>query len=314
MKPLLSVSRRTDIPAYYADWWLGAVRAGRCTVPNPVSGKPVQVPLAAEHWAGVVHWTRNAGPLLPHLDELDRHFGGRIAWQFTINGMPRSLEQRNPPVDLAVRQVRQLAARYGSRSVSWRFDPIVLTDSLGPREVLERFTGLAERLAGHAGRCITSFVDDYSKVRRNLERLEREQGVRVVEPDRTRRLELAGALADAAARLGLELHACCEDELLAVPGILKARCLDVGQLPVVPHGVAKWKPTRAECACHDSRDIGYYDSCPHGCIYCYANRNPELAARFHEEYRRAGHHLPMDKEPWESAGLSGPEGNPTFGA
>jgi hypothetical protein len=138
--------------------------------------------------------------------------------------------------------------------------------------------------------------------------------VRVVEPDLALKLELAAALADASARLGLELHACCEDELLAVPGILKARCLDVGLLPVVPHGVAKQKPTRPECACHDSRDIGYYDSCPHGCIYCYANRNPELAARFHRQYLQAGRRLPLDSEPSESAGLSGPEGNPTFGA
>ncbi|MCA9784625.1 MAG: DUF1848 domain-containing protein [Candidatus Cloacimonetes bacterium] len=295
MKPILSVSRRTDIPAYYAQWWLRAVRRGHCTIPNPVSGKPVHVPLAAEHWAGVVYWTRNPGPLLPHLDELDRHFGQRVAFQVTLNGMPRELERRNPPVELALKQMARLSERYGPRSLSWRFDPIVLTDTHGPDQVLERFRRLAGALSGKVGRCIFSFVDDYRKVLDNFASLERDTGIRRLSPTRDQRLELTHQLLQVAREAGIALQACCEDELLAVPGIEKARCLDCEQLVVRPHGRSpRSQPTREQCACHASRDVGTYDSCPHGCLYCYANRNPERALAFHQGYLDAGRRLPLD--------------------
>jgi hypothetical protein len=297
MKPLLSVSRRTDIPAFYGDWWLRCLRQGSCRVPNPVTGQFQTLSLDPGHWAGVVFWTRNAGPFLPHINEVDRHFGGRVAWQFSLTGMPRVLEPRNPPLEAALGQLRSLAERYGSHSVSWRFDPIVLTRDWTAAQVLARFDELAARLEGRLTRCITSFADDYARVGRNLADLQRRQGVFVHWPGLKERRELALKLAERAALHGLELQACCESDLLDLPGITAARCLDVNQLAVRPLGrPPREQPTREGCHCHTSRDPGFYDSCPHGCTYCYANRNPEQPRLFNAAYRRSGLRMPGEED------------------
>lgn len=296
MKPLLSVSRRTDIPAFYSDWWLRCLRQGFCRVPNPVSGQVQTFDLDPARWAGMVFWTRNPGPLMPHLDGIDRLFAGRIAWQFTLNAMPRVLEARTPPEDRALACLRALAERYGSRSVSWRFDPVLLTSATGHDQVLATFTRLAARLEGTLVRCITSFADDYAGVGRNLRELERQQGIRIHWPDLVERRELAERLAERAAAHGLELQVCCESDLAGVRGITPARCLDVGQLAAPPAGrPPREKPTREGCHCHDSRDPGVYDSCPHGCTYCYANRNPDRPRLFNAAYRRAGNRMPEER-------------------
>lgn len=164
---IVSVSRRTDVPAYYADWLRQRMERGFAAYPNPHSGKPVFVDLRPESVLCFVFWTRNPRPLFKHLDYIDERYQKRHYTHFTINGLPETLEARNPQIDVALRAVEHLADRYGPDYVQWRFDPIVVS-SLTPVELLvERFTELSQRLEGMTRRCYFSFVALYQKTRRN---------------------------------------------------------------------------------------------------------------------------------------------------
>ncbi len=296
MRPILSVSRRTDIPAFYSRWFMQALREGRCRYPNPVSGKAVEVSLEGREWAGIVFWTRNPKPLLPHLDEIDRAFQGRVNWQVSLTGMPKLLEENKPPEVLVLSSLEALGRRYGRRAVVWRFDPILLTTMTDPEWVRRRFAELAPRIAESCETCVTSFADDYRKALRNLDSLERRSELRRLPMTDSLQRELLADLRDTAAKAGLSLELCCEDHLLDVPGIQKARCLDYGRLGVPEAAGRSSQPTRAECACHASRDIGSYDSCAHGCLYCYATQTPAAGRDFLRRYREEGGRMPADRQ------------------
>lgn len=283
---IISVSRRTDIPAYYADWFMQRVELGEVVYPNPMSFKPVRLSLRPEHVLFLVFWTRNPHPLERHLDRLDALYERAFYFHFTINGLPKTLETNNPPLDFAVATFQRLAARY-PQQVFWRYDPIVLSDLTPPAYHLQKFEELAERLRGYTTRCYFSFVDWYQKVQRNFARIAEEEGVRFRDAELHERMELTQKLQALAQKNGMMLYSCCEDALCAVPHVAKAHCVDIETMRALsPTRYRKLpaSPTRADCGCYESRDIGYYDSCPHGCVYCYANRNRERAKSFYEAY------------------------------
>ncbi len=293
---IISVSRRTDIPAYYADWFVQQVEKGEVVYPNPISFQTVRLSLLPEHVLFLVFWTRNPHPLERHLDRLDELYERAFYFHFTINGLPKTLETNNPPLDFAVATFQRLAERYPDQ-VFWRYDPIVLSDLTPPTYHVQKFGELAERLRGHTTRCYFSFVDWYQKVRRNFALAEREHGVRFREAEIGERLTLVRQLQAIARDHGLTLYACCQDALCAVPEVAKAHCVDIETLRAIApsrYRQLRAAPTREDCGCYESRDIGYYDSCPHGCIYCYANLNRERAKRFYEAYLQS-RALPRDE-------------------
>ncbi|MDZ7269655.1 MAG: DUF1848 domain-containing protein [candidate division KSB1 bacterium] len=292
---IISVSRRTDIPAYYADWFMRQVEKGEVYYPNPVSFQPVRLSLLPEQVLLLVFWTRNPHPLERHLDRLEARYGCAFYFHFTINGLPKILESNNPPLDFAIATFRRLAQRYPGR-VYWRYDPIVLSDHTPVDYHLKKFNELARRLRGATTRCYFSFVQWYQKVRRNFAGAARQHGIQFHDPPLAERLALVQALADLAAPHGIQLYSCCQDALCAVPQVLKARCVDAEA--VRQWAPERWRrlraaPTREDCGCYESRDLGYYDSCPHGCLYCYANLNRAKARAFHDRYLR-NRTLPLD--------------------
>ncbi|MGH7451157.1 MAG: DUF1848 family protein, partial [bacterium] len=123
---IISASRRTDIPAYYADWFMRQVERGYVTYPNPMSFKPVRLSLRPEDVLCIVFWTRNPHPLEKYLDRLDELYERAYYFHFTINGMPKALETNNPPLEFAIATFLRLAERYPGQ-VFWRYDPIVLS-------------------------------------------------------------------------------------------------------------------------------------------------------------------------------------------
>lgn len=292
---IISVSRRTDIPAYYADWFMRQVERGEVVYPNPISFKPVRLSLRPEHVLFLVFWTRNPHPLERHLNRLEELYARAFYFHFTINGQPQTLETNNPPLEFAVATFQRLASCY-PRQVFWRYDPILLSDLTPPEYHLHKFEALAERLRGYTSRCYFSFVDWYQKVQRNLARVAGESGVRFREAELEERLGLVQQLNVIAKRHDMTLYSCCEDALCAVPQIAKARCVDIETIrALAPSRYRKLpaSPTREDCGCYESRDIGYYDSCPHGCVYCYANRNRARAQQFHQAYLQT-RRLPLD--------------------
>lgn len=283
---IISVSRRTDIPAYYAEWFMQQVEKGEVTYPNPMSFKPVRLSLRPEHVLFLVFWTRNPHPLERHFDRLDALYERAFYFHFTINGLPKTLETNNPPLDFAVATFQRLAQRYPGQ-VFWRYDPVVFS-SLTPRDYhLQKFGELAERLRGYTSRCYFSFVTWYQKVRRNFASAEAEHGAQFRDPELEERLRLTHELSAVARGCGMTLYSCCQDALCAVPHVAKAHCIDIETIrALAPARFQKLRavPTREDCGCYESRDLGYYDSCPHGCIYCYANLNRAKARRFYESF------------------------------
>jgi Domain of unknown function (DUF1848) len=278
---LISASRRTDVPAFYADWFMRRSRAGDVSWVNPFNAQVHTVSLAPGDVAAIVFWTRNFAPMIRHLDELDGR-GYRYLVHFTITGLERTYESHVPPLGAAVRQFRRIAERIGPDRILWRYDPILIAPRCGADFHLRNFESLAAALAGATRQCSISFVEVYGKVRRSFTR----RGLPIPAPGLEERKQLADRLGALAAARDIAVRACCNDELLG-PTVGKARCVDlelIRRLWPELDFEAEPAPTREECGCVRSYDIGAYDTCLHGCIYCYATRDREVARPLHARH------------------------------
>jgi hypothetical protein len=204
-----------------------------------------------------------------------------MAFQLTINGYGPPLESHNPPLARQIALAEAIARLLGPAAVLWRYDPILLADDLDAAVHEERFTRLAARLEGVTRRCTFSFVDFYGKTTRNLARLEVERGRPFRRPDVEEKRALAARLADIAAGRGMALVSCCDDALVG-GAVGKSRCVDPAVVAAV-RGAAlptlAARPTRRDCGCVESVDLGAYDTCAFGCAYCYAVGSREAALR-----------------------------------
>ena len=279
---IISASRRTDIPSFYADWFINRIRAGFCTVPNPRNPSQVsRLSLRPEEVDVIVFWTRNPKPLLPHLDELDLR-GYRYYFQYTLLGYPREIDPRSPPLHSAIDTFRELSDRVGQERVIWRYDPIVFSRLTGTGYHGENYARIARDLRGHTSRSVISVMDTYRKLRKRLEQLDR-QGVGVGDHDDLSdpgRGELLSAIAQTARDNDMEIYACAEERDLSPHGILPGKCIDddyIGTVFGIEVGHRKDPGQRQACGCVVSRDIGAYDTCVFGCSYCYATGDFERA-------------------------------------
>jgi len=295
---IVSASYRTDIPAFYAEWFLRRLDEGFALVRNPYSAQMYRVDLRPQRVTGFVFWTRNFGPLLERLDRL-RALGRPFVVQFTITDYPRQIEPAVIPAEKAVAQMHRLAREVHPLCPVWRYDPVLFT-SLTPTEFHERnFARLAAALEGATDEVVISFAQIYAKSRRNLDAAARRHGFTWTDaPDDAKR-ELAARLALLARRHGMRLTVCSQPEYLA-PAAEEARCVDVRRLARISGEPleAPLKGNRPGCACHESRDIGEYDTCPHGCLYCYAVRHRRVAlARYRAHDPASPSLLPLAEEP-----------------
>lgn len=264
---IVSVSRRTDIPCCYAGWFFRRLDEGFALVRNPMNFHQVsRVSLRKEDVSGFVFWTKNPLPMMERLEELE---GCCYYFQFTLNGYGAQLEPGLPEFSVLAGAFRHLAEKIGSRRVLWRYDPILLGGPWTAQFHLRNFRKIASALAGYTEVCTVSFVDFYSKVRRKLKELG------LAEPPKEERESLLRELAAAGEAFGISVRCCAEDSPL-----LPARCVDGRLFDGVPV-LKKDKNQRRLCSCHASADIGAYDSCRTGCVYCYACR-PAGAAACHD--------------------------------
>lgn len=268
---IVSVSRRTDIPAFYGEWFRERVRQGWALSQNPFSRRAVLVSLRPEDVGALVFWSKNFAPFLPYLAEL-KTLGYRMVFLFTITGLPRIFETRVPDTGVTVAALQAISRMFSPGHVLWRYDPVLLSSVTDEKYHLRRFRELCRLLSGYTTRCYISFVNLYPKVRRRLQALEK-QGIKVLSVSEAEQAALARHLAEIAAEYGIELYSCCNDHLVGGP-VKKAHCVDAGLLASLFNleaGFYRIRPTRKQCGCWESVDIGMYDTCPHGCIYCYAN-------------------------------------------
>lgn len=247
---IVSASRRTDIPAFFSEWFYNRVREGFVLLKNPYNPLQVgRVTLTPDHVEGFVFWTKNAAPMLERLDELE---GFKYYFQFTITPYGRDVEPGIPDKqEVIIPAFRKI----GLTKAIWRYDPIFVNDRYTLDYHIKAFTRIASSLEGYTNKAVISFVDSYRTV--DLSPLH----IQPLSPEQ--QFELAQKLAGIAKAHGIELTSCAENV-----GLPPSVCVD-GKM----FGVAKPKDRnqRGLCQCVESVDIGAYSTCSHGCRYCYAN-------------------------------------------
>lgn len=311
MPVIISASRSTDIPAFYADWFMERLKAGYVKWYNPFNGVPLYVSFAKTRL--IVFWSKNPAPLLnaqPNgdaapIDVLESERRNYYI-QFTLNDYDdERIEPNVPSVEKRISTLVELNKRISHHArdrVVWRFDPLILTDKISPKTLLEKIKRIGDRIAPYTSRLVFSFIDinAYAKVGKNLHN----GGIAAREFSSEEMLEMAEGISRLAKEWGIAAATC--GEAADLPGIEHNRCIDdrlilrcfshdkelmefIGAKfapgsPLFGEGdrwvleaYKKDKGQRLACGCISSKDIGEYNTCPHLCHYCYANTNNAAA-------------------------------------
>jgi hypothetical protein len=278
MKKVISASRRTDLPAFFPDWLAGVFREGKANVFGP-SGLAYAVDLRPDAVHTIVLWSKDFSALIRNRhglrDVLEIY--DQLYFLFTVTGLGGTfIEKGAPPPDAALNQLPELVAIAGDRRrVSLRLDPVVYwREGSRIKTNLSFFATVAEKAARAGIEDIrTSFTQWYGKALRRARR----HGFDYVDPPEDEKLEAGRRLVEIAEKYKLRLYSCSQNFLARVPGIRASACID-GRFLRERHPLeedaplAKDKSQRPECGCTVSVDIGSYgQSCPHSCLYCYAN-------------------------------------------
>lgn len=319
---IISASRSTDIPAFYAEWFFNRLAKGYCAWYNPFNQQKMYI--SFKNCRVVVFWTKNPKPIIPYLHELDER-GIHYYFQVTLNDyVQEGFEPNVPSVEERIETFIQLSDMIGREKVIWRFDPLIITPHIRPRDLLLRIWHIGNRLKGYTDKLVFSFVDvkAYRKVQNNLVKetmLFTKDNVEDAEANYAQRIEIVEGLQkmrDAWHGEGwdIEMATCAEDIDLERYGIEHNRCIDgelmkrifsddeelvyylhtlkwperdmFGELPPLPNNSRKVKDSgqRKACGCMVSKDIGMYNTCRHFCVYCYANTSKEVVLKNAEKH------------------------------
>lgn len=193
MSKIISVSRRTDIPAFYPDWFMNRLAEGFAGWVNPFGGQKYKVSLTHEDVMAFVFWSKNYEPFIEQLKKI-RERNIPVMFNYTITGLPNIFECNLVEPEKAIENLKEISRLYSPDHINWRYDPIVVSTVTDESYHLERFRWLAERLTGHVTRCYFSFAIMYGKVERNFKKFEQELQINVVDPEKNQKLSLASKL------------------------------------------------------------------------------------------------------------------------
>jgi len=269
---ILSVSRRTDIPACYADWFFNRMREGFVYVRTPRnSHRVIRVPLDTESVDGIVFWSKNPAPMLERLSLLKQY---TYYFQFTVTPYGNDVEQNVPDkMENIIPVFRRLSDAIGPMRVIWRYDPILLNLRYDMKFHLNAYETLSKALEGYTEKCIFSFADDYKSIRRNQEALA------LMDISYAQQRTIARAFSEIANSHRITIETCAEEIDLSEYNIGHARCVDKQLLERISGYALSMKKAQGQrrlCGCAQSTDIGMYNSCKNGCLYCYANYSLSL--------------------------------------
>lgn len=311
---IVSASRSTDIPAFFAKWFFNRLAKGYCTWVNPFNQQKQYI--SFKNCRVIVFWTKNPAPILPYLHILDE-MGIHYYFQVTLNDYAaEGLEPNLPELTKRIETFKELSTLIGAERVIWRFDPIILSSMLQPRTILAKIWHIGNQLKGYTNKLVFSFVDikAYRKVQSNLTKetqLFTKDNVEEGEGSGNQQKEIVDGLVklrDIWRENGwpISLATCAESLDLDSLGIEHNRCIDdrlmerlfnedkillyylrtgelpepnlFGEIPELPetHKNLKDKGQRKLCGCMISKDIGMYNTCRHFCVYCYANTSKKI--------------------------------------
>ena len=285
---IISASRRTDIPAFFSEWFINRVRVGWCQVPNPLNYNQLSyVSLKPKDVEAIVFWSKNPEPLLKYLHELDER-GFKYYFQFTLNDYPSIIEPNIPVRSERIETFYRVSEHLSPLHVIWRYDPIIISDQTNFDYHRKKFSEIARALKGCTRRVTISLVDYYKKTDRRFLELEREgfHFYREASSSDTIR-SLLKDLSVIAENNGMEIFTCAEEHNYSEVGVRPGSCIDselLYRLWSIEVQNKKDPTQRNSCLCNVSKDIGLNDTCSHGCSYCYSTRNIELAKRRYFEH------------------------------
>lgn len=271
---IISASRRTDIPAFYSDWFLNRLGDGYCDVANPFNpGQVKRVSLLPEDVCAFVFWSRYPKPMMKHLEKLDS-VGYGYYYLITLLDYPGFLDPKTPSFERRVECFLHLSERIGYSGIVWRYDPIVMMDGMDHDFHCRSFQKIAQRLSGYTDTCLISFLDLYTSVRKRL----LTHGIRVRSPFPAEKTRLVHDLAQIAGNYDIRLRICAlnheeyrfskEEE-----NALSGRCIDPERIFRITGRQVAGSPHKGQrkfCRCVKSIDIGRYSTCRFECRYCYA--------------------------------------------
>ncbi len=264
---ILSVSRRTDIPNYYSEWFLNRIKEGYLYVRNPMNTHQIsKILLSPEVVDCIVFWTKNPEPMFSRLDELDEY---KYYFQFTLTGYGNDIECNVPHKRKSMIPIFQkLSQKIGKEKVIWRYDPIIFTNKYSLEYHLKAFGQIAGELHGYTSKCVISFVDIYAKNKRNMDTF---NPIALSENNLVSFGKEISLIAD---RYNIKVASCAEAFDLSSCGIAHNCCIDkelIERIIGCKIQAGTDRNQRKECGCIESVEIGTYNTCKNGCQYCYAN-------------------------------------------
>lgn len=270
---ILSVSRRTDIPAFYAEWFMERLRQKYVLVRNPFNAHNIsRIPLSPENVDAIVFWTKNSKPIHKYLDEID-NLKYKYYFQYTITPYKKDLEEEVQDKKEIVETFKNLSEKIGSEKVILRYDPVILSDNYTIDFHKKAFARLCDLLAPYTKKIVFSFLDDYKKISKNIKQLN------IKEISAEEMCIMAEYFTDTAKKYNLKIESCAEQIDLERFGINHGKCIDDELIEkITGYKISAGKDNqRNACGCVKCIDIGEYNTCMHKCLYCYANINKDTA-------------------------------------
>lgn len=264
---ILSVSRRTDIPNYYAEWFYQRMKEGVLYVRNPMNAHQVsKIDVSPETVDCIVFWSKNPEPMMGRLEELKDY---KYYFQISLTGYGKEIEPFVPhKKEEMIPVFQKLSRKIGKEKVVWRYDPILFTETYSEDYHLKAFGEIAANLRWYCERVVISFLDLYTKIRKNM------KGLGIAEKEGDELFQFAAKLANIAKENEMQIVTCAETIDLSSCGIEHSSCIDKELIEKIIGSKIKAdkdKNQRKECGCIESIDIGTYNTCLNGCKYCYAN-------------------------------------------
>lgn len=267
---ILSVSRRTDIPAFYSDWFFNRLKEGFVDVPNPFNANQIsRITLSPESVDCFVFWTKNPKPMIERLNELDEY---NYYFQYTITPYGKDVETGFPNKKEATKTFIELSEKIGKEKVILRYDPIFINKKYTVDYHIKAFESLCEKIRGYSEKCVISFIDLYKKTERNTKVLNLSKISDLDVEKIAKNFSIIGK------KYNISIETCSEKYNLEKYGINHGKCIDdnlVSRILGFEIDIEKDPYQREECGCVKSIDIGEYNTCKHNCLYCYANFNFE---------------------------------------
>ena len=277
---ILSVSRRTDIPNYYSEWFFNRLKDGFLYVRNPMNFHQIsEIKISPDVVDCIVFWTKNPLPMMERLDELEAY---NYYFQFTLTGYGNDVERNLPNKKTSViPSFQELSNKIGKEKVVWRYDPIFFSNRYNVQYHLKAFRSIAEALSGYTEKCVISFLDIYPKNKKNMDNL------LSYDLSDSELREFAKELSNIAKENHIKIGSCAEKVDLDEYGIIHNSCIDkelIEKIIGCKLKINKDKNQRIECGCVESVEVGTYNTCKNGCVYCYANYSAKSVESNFQKY------------------------------